>query len=213
MITIVFGNIGAGKTTYGARLVYQNEQKKKIISAIPFLKRFIKPYDRIYCNEPTMSNTIYFPVSDIGKYKLPVNSLFIIDEAGIELSNRNWKTLPWFSKNEVALSRHRGHDYVLLSQSIDIDIAWRQRTHDIILLTKFAGRTRCEHIRYKIDVDNQTHEVIEYYSKSEGFLNRLVARITGKIYSFSRRKYYKYFNSYVDNYPYPEKDTPSKYLS
>lgn len=212
MIEIIFGNIGSGKTTYGARLVYKNNKKKLLVKRFPFLRLFLRPYDRIYCNEPTMKDTIYFPASDIGKYRLPHNSLFIIDEAGIELSNRNWKKQEWYVKNEAALSRHRGHDYLLLSQVVDIDIVWRQRCHSMAILNKRGSRTLVEHIKYKIDVDNEKHEVVEYYSKYDGLLERLLAIILRRIYSFNRKKYYKMFDSFVDNYPYPEDQTPAKYL-
>lgn len=193
-------------------MVYKNNKKKLWVKRLPFLRPFLRPYDRIFCNETTMKDTIYFPASDIGKYRLPPNSLFIIDEAGIELSNRNWKKLEWYVKNEAALSRHRGHDYVLLSQVVDIDIVWRQRSHSMAILTKRGSRTLVERIRYKIDVDNEKHEVVEYYSKYEGFLQRLIARVLHQIYSFKRKKYYSMFDSFVDNYPYPEDETPAKYL-
>lgn len=212
MIEIVFGNIGAGKTTYGARMVYKNNQKKKWVKRFPFLKRILKPYDRIFCNESTMKDTIFFHASDIGKYRIPCNSLFIIDEAGIELSNRNWKKLEWYIKNEAALCRHRGHDYLLLSQTVDIDIVFRQRSQKLSILYKRGNRTLVEQIPYKIDVDNEKHELVESYTKYDGFLVRLVARLLGRIYSFNRRKYYKMFDSFIDNYPYPEDKTPANYL-
>lgn len=204
MITIYFGKPRAGKTTVLASIVQRNKRKQRLKSRLGWFGRFVRCYDYVYCNEPTIQDTKFVDVKKLGKWKMPVNSLILIDEAGIVLNNRDWKSLSPDLKALAALHGHRGIDIILASQTIDIDISFRQRCHQMYLVSKRAfGRSLIEPITYSIDVDNETHELIEAYSKPEGIRWLLSLLLPGGVTIFRRRPWYRYFDSYVDNYKYP----------
>ncbi len=204
MITIYFGKPRAGKTTVLASIVQRNKRKLKLKSRLGWFSRFVKCYDHVYSNEPTLQDTIYVDVKKLGQWRMPVNSLILIDEAGIALNNREWKSLSPDLKALAALHGHRGIDIILASQTIDIDISFRQRCHQMFLVSKRAfGRSLIEPITYSIDVDNDTHELIEAYWKPQGIRWIFSLIMPGGVSIFRRKPWYKYFDSYVDNYNYP----------
>ena len=214
MITIYFGKPRAGKTTVLASIVQQNKRRLWLKHKLGFFGRFVRCYDQVYSNEPTLQDTILVKVADLGKWCMPVNSLVLIDEAGLELSNRDWKSLSPHLKALAALHGHRGVDIVLASQTVDIDISFRQRCHQMYLVSKRAfGRSLIEPISYSIDVDNETHQLIEAYAKPSGLRWLISLLLPGGVRFFRRRRWYKYFDSYVDNYKYPAHGTVDYSLS
>lgn len=205
MIKIIFGKPRAGKTTYAAMLVQKNKRKLNFKKKHKFLGKFVRCYDYVFCNESTISDTLYFSVPNLGKFKFPPNSLVIVDEAGIELNNRNFKNLSPESKRFAAVHGHWGVDVLLLSQHVDIDLAYRSRCHEMSLIKNAGAFSIVEQIQYSPDVDNERHDLIEYYSKPEGLKWFLSFFRKGGNRLFYRRPWYKYFDSYVDKYEYPLK--------
>lgn len=206
MITIVFGKPRAGKTTYAAMVVQKNKRKLLFKQKHKFLGRFVRAYDHVFSNEPTLQDTSLFTVSLLGKFPFPQNSLVIIDEAGIELNNRNFKNLSNESKRFAAMHGHMRVDVLLLSQHVDIDLAYRSRCHSMILMSNRGTFSLIEPIAYSVDVDNERHELIEAYSKRTGLQKFLSFFLPRGCRLFYRPPWYKYFDSYTDDYPYPIKE-------
>lgn len=197
MISIFIGKPRAGKTTYLAKIANKCHKAK-----VKGKKKSKWYYDHVYCNEPSVKYTEYIPTKALGLWKTDGDCLFLLDEAGIELNNREWLTLPSYMKVEAALNGHRKHDIYLFSQSVDVDIVFRQRAQDIYLISKFGSFSVIRHVRYEPDVDNETHELKDFYTKATG----IMALFMGEIRLFFRPFYYKLFDSYVDDYPYKCKD-------
>lgn len=202
MIRIVFGKPRAGKTTYAASVVQRNKRKLALRSRLGRFGRFINCYSYVFSNEPTLSDTITFRVADLGKFKFPEHSLVVIDEAGIELNNRNFKTLTQESKRFAAMHGHQKVDVLLLSQHVDIDLAYRSRCHDMLLISNRGVFSLIEPIRYQIDVDNEKHELVEAYSKPQGLAKLLSFFLPRGCRFFYRPRWYKYFDSFVDDFHY-----------
>ena len=104
----IFAPPGTGKTTLAAKIVRDANKEGK----------------KVYCNVPIISANI-FDLKDLGKYDFS-HSKIIIDEAGFEVSNRNWHTN--LNDEQIkALKLHR-HD--------EIDKKFRELTTKLIMLQK-----------------------------------------------------------------------------
>jgi len=203
MISIFIGKPRAGKTTYLAKIAYKCYKARNNLKSKWH-------YDYVFCNEPSVKYTTYLPTYAMGTFKTEGSCLFLMDECGIELNNRDWFKLPKHLKVESALNGHRKHDIFLFSQTVDIDITFRQRAQDIYLISKLGSFSLVRHILYEPDVNNETHELQDMYTKSTG----LRVLFNGDLKLFYRPKYYKLFDSYVDDYKYPCEsytDAVSKY--
>lgn len=116
----IFAPPGSGKTTLAAKIVKDaNENNKKVFSNVPIITAY------------------EFNLSDIGKYDFS-NSVWIIDEAGSEFSNRNWHNN--LSKEQIEalkLHRHDNIDIYLFSQAYDdVDKKFRELTTQLLMLNK-----------------------------------------------------------------------------
>lgn len=209
MITGIFGKPRSGKTTYAARIVQKNKKKLKLVKRFPFLYRVLRPYDVIYCTDETIEDTITVTYESLGKWRPVRNSLLILEEAGIGLNNRNWKALSNDAAYLFALHGHIGCDILWSSQTVDVDKKLLSRTHSLYLCSRFFGYTVLLPISFSVDVDNETHQLVDAYSKPRG-LSAIFSVILpfGRGKMFRRRPYYKYFDSFVDNHDYTM-ETPS----
>lgn len=175
-------------------------------------------YDVIYCTDETMQDTVFVDYKDWGQFKPTWNSLFLGEEAGIGLDNRSYKDLSKFSKRFAAMHRHSGCDIFLVSQTVDIDKVYRQRAENLFHATKLGPFTILRRIVYQVDVDETTHTLMDMYKKLP-FLNWAIELIGSlrrknryqkirwkRSYIIYRPKWYKYFDSYVDNFDYPKPD-------
>ncbi len=182
---------------------------------ILFKKNF---YDVIYCTDPTIQDTVYIDYKDLGCFKPTWNSLFILEEAGIGLDNRSYKELTKHSKRFAAMHRHAGADLFLVSQTVDVDKAYRQRAEVMHHITKLGPFTLLRRIVFRVDVDENTHQLIDGYFKIptlkwifEMFSTlkkreRYKKRRWEKSFVIYRPAWYSYFNSYIDDYDYPMED-------
>ena len=149
--TIYFGIPGSGKSTV-ASLIAKKEMKKA------------KKGRRVFSNF-AIKGTYVLDKEDIGVYDM-TNSLLIVDEAGVDYDNRNWKDN--LNKDQVYFYKHYRHylcDIVMFSQALDIDIKLRNLS-DIYRIVKrsiipFFITTK--EIRKKIDINKETGELIERY--------------------------------------------------
>lgn len=181
-------------------------------------------YDVVYCTDETMQDTVFVDYKDWGRFKPTWNSLFLGEEAGIgALDNHEWKKLDKLSKRFAAIHRHMGVSIVLVSQTCDISTAYRFRSEKIYHATKLGPFTFLRRITYKVDV-NEAHELVDMYDKVPvlNWILELLGSISRKrrfakerwnySYFIYRPAWYKYFDSYVDNFDYPDIDPYFEYL-
>ena len=149
--TIYFGIPGSGKSTIAA-LIAKKEMKKR------------KKGRRVFSNF-AIKGTNVLNKEDIGVYDM-YNSLLIIDEAGVDYDNRNWKNN--LNPDQVYFYKHYRHyhcDIVMFSQSIDVDIKLRNLANEYRIVKKsiipFFVTTKL--IKKKIDINKDTGEIIDRY--------------------------------------------------
>lgn len=145
---IYFGVPGCGKTTFAAYL-----SKKR-------LKRCTKVYSNV-----EIKGCYAIEKNDIGRFDIS-DGLMILDEAGIEYNNRNYKK---FTDEEVSFfkkHRHYNIDIAIFSQDFkDMDIKLRKLATRYYLLKKsfipfcISRKT----IRKRIDINKDSGEIIERY--------------------------------------------------
>lgn len=236
MISIVFGKPGAGKSTIASFFVQRNKKKKdkyykKIGKSWLYKKlsdsehkffntrllNLLYPkhfFDVIYSTDETIQDTVYIEYEHIGLWKPTWNSCLIFEEVGVGFDNRSYKTLPKHAKRFFALHRHSGCDIVAISQTTDMDKSLRTRAEILFIASKVGQFTLVRKILFSIDVDEQTHQIVEGYFKITP-LRYIWELLTCKLPKHRKRKelfirsffiyrpfYYKYFDSFVDDYEY-----------
>lgn len=191
MFDVYFAPPRTGKTTFACALVSKMN------------KKFRKDPDyHVYSNVP-ISGAMLVSKSDIGQFLIS-DGLLIIDEAGVDFNNRDFKS---FGDDRTKFFKYHGHfclDVAVFSQSYNDmdkklrDLAtrmWLLRRHPLLPIV-VAIR-----IRKKIGINEFTKEICdEYYF--DGPIMRLFT--SKRIWAPA---YYKMFNSY-DRYDLPVKDFP-----
>lgn len=236
MIVEIFGKPGSGKSTAGAAFVQKNKRKKlryeqriaksklykKLTSKESKFNTFLvnllfskKFYDVIYSTDPTFQDTVVIDYEHLGMWRPTWNSCLILEEAGIGLSSRDFKKLTKESKRLAAMHRHNGCDILIISQSTDIDKAYRQRSEVMFIAKKIGPITWYHRIPYDIMVDEEKHDVVEGYFKLNPLIDLFESLISirkkhrlskfpfTRSHFIWRPKWYKYFDSYVDDFDYP----------
>ena len=208
--------------------VFRKETKwhLRLVNKLLYTKNF---YDVIYSTDPTFQDTIEIDYEHLGMWKPQWNSCLVLEEAGIGLSSRSYKSLSRESKRFAAMHRHAGCDILLASQTVDIDKAYRQRSQILFMVQKsflFPELTSLRRIIYSVDVDDQTHDLVDAYSKMKGipyFIELLISALNKKVRTAKfpfvrsrwvyRKKWYKYFDSFVDDFDYPMEDPYITYIN
>lgn len=202
MITGIFGKPRSGKTTYSAMIVQKNNRKKYF-----HLKHkwafWLRYYDVIYCTDPSIQGTITITYQELGKWKPTPNSLFILEEAGVGLNNRNFKSLTADATNLFATHGHNHCDILWSSQTVDVDLKLKSRTHIMYLARKLGGLTILSPISFSVDVDNEKHLLDDFYYKAVGF-EKLFNFLFRRTIIFRRKPWYKYFDSFNDEWIYKD---------
>ncbi len=146
---VYFGVPGSGKTTFAAYLS----------------KKRLKRKGQVYSNVPIKGTYQLNPVQDLGTYDVS-NALVIIDEAGIEYNNRNFKD---FKKNNLEFYKYHRHykcDVAIFSQDYaDMDLKLRKLATRYFLVKKsfFPFFIKRKLIQKKIGIDELTHDIIDQY--------------------------------------------------
>ena len=197
MIVIYYGKPRSGKTTALARIVKKNRIKTVVCDKLPFLRRFLKPYTEIYCTDPSMKYTTLISYDNLGKWKPKEGSCFILCEAGIGLNNRAWKSLSDDAKELFAMHGHAKCDMYADSQTVDIDITFRERAEKFFSVRKIGNSqfSLLIPIKFDIDVNDITQKIEECYKRARG-LKLLLLILFGQVKIIYRKFYYGYFDSW-----------------
>ena len=209
MIYGVFGKPRSGKSTFLARYVARALRARKCaqLPVIGSLFRKSKYYYRvIYSTEP-MAGCVTVSPFDIGTFEpggVPFGepSLFVIHEAGCCFNNRNHKSIPDHCTDFFAQHGHYLTDIIYDSQSVDIDKKLRNRTQSFYVVSKCPirrWRSKVVKVKYWIGVNSEAKKLDECYTEPMGLFESIFARLTGQVFTFSRRPFYCYFDSYSHN--------------
>lgn len=175
MISLIFANVGTGKTTLLAKLALEYGMSDK--------------YDLVLSNV-ALYGAKKFDVSDLG-YKHIRKAAIFIDEGAIELPNTT--KLDEKLKMFLRLHRHYECDIWIVSQSYeDVNIVVRRLYSSIWIMNRVPmigemSYYRCIH--KSIGIDDESHQIVEKYKFKFPwpFIN---------IRFMYRPLYYKYFDSY-----------------
>lgn len=143
----VFCPPGGGKTTMAADIV----------------RKSLKENKKVFSNKPIVG-AYRFEIQDLGKYEIK-DCVLIIDEAGGDLSNRNWhKNLTLKQIIILKLHRHLNIDIWLFSQAHgDVDNKFRELTTGLYMLKKSIIPFRIVARAIKKEVDLINGQIMEYY--------------------------------------------------
>lgn len=172
-IKVIFGSPGAGKTTHAAKIAQY------------CIKHKIPCYSNFFVEGAFEIS----PLDDLGIYTVS-GGIVLIDEAGIVVNNRKFKSLPQSFIEFLKLYRHfHIKDIYVYSQAPDdMDITIRRLATEFYLLRKsiipqFSYTRRIARIIGQIDPI--THQITDGYQYMP-FSKRY----------FFRPLYYKYFDSW-----------------
>ena len=113
----------------------------------------------------TILNTVPIEYKDVGTFRPTWNSLYVLEEAGIGIDSRQYKSLTTDSKRFAAMHGHQGVDVLVVSQTVDIDKAYRQRSQIMYIASKVGPFTLMRRITYSVDVDKTTRDLVDAYDK------------------------------------------------
>lgn len=149
VLTVWFGVPGAGKTTFAAWLVRHD----------------VRHHIPVWSNVPITGAYKFEPKDDIGNYMIS-NGRVIIDEAGIEYNNRDYKS---FSEKELYFFKYHRHYQLavdVFSQGYDdMDKKIRTLAQRLYVVKKsilpwFVYRKR---IAKRVGINETTKEIIDEY--------------------------------------------------
>lgn len=210
VLNVYFGVPGSGKTTFAAHLtkwaLHENvvirlcRRFNNPISRLILKSKYLKRKIPVYSNVPITGAYQLDPKEDIGTYLIE-NAKIIIDEAGIEYNNRNFKSFPPQAIYFYKYHRHYQTSVDVFSQSYeDMDITLRRLAQNFYVVRKslvpFCVVAR--RIRRKVGVDEQTKQISDLYSMGLPILD------TKRIFS---PPLWKLFNSYSRK-ELPQKEWP-----
>lgn len=151
----IFAPPGSGKTTLAAKI-----DKESLLDARP-----------VYSNVPLIGANKY-ELKDLGEKQFE-HCTIIIDEAGNEVSNRNWHNNLNNDQIEfLKLHRHYDVDIYLFSQSYgDVDNKFRELTTLLIMLKKSRIPFRINACAIKKCMDLINGQIVEFFEwdKSNSF--------------------------------------------
>ncbi len=199
VLNVYFGVPGSGKTTFAAYLTkwalrenpiitlcrkYNNKLTRAVLAS-PYLKRRID----VYSNVPITGAYKLDARADIGVHMIE-NAKIIIDEAGIEYNNRDYKNFPQEAIYFYKYHRHYKTSIDIFSQSYeDMDVTLRRLAQNFYVVRKslvpFCVVAR--RINRKVGVDEQTKQIADLYYMGYPILD------TKRIFS---PPLWKLFNSY-----------------
>ena len=147
-LEVFFGVPGSGKTTIAAWLA--NDAIKKGI--------------KVYSNVPIKGTYCIDPKKDLGVYLIE-ECLVIIDEAGLEHSNREFKSFSQHNRYFYKMHRHYRAKVAVFSQADDMDIVIRNLAFKFWLVKKsiLPYFVVAKGIHKYIGIDNISHDIKSMY--------------------------------------------------
>ena len=199
VLNVYFGVPGSGKTTFAAYLTrwalhenviirfcrrHQNPVTRALLNS-----RYLKRRIDVYSNVPITGAYVLNAREDIGHYMIE-DAKVIIDEAGIEYNNRNFKSFPQEAVYFYKYHRHYRVSVDVFSQSYeDMDVTLRRLAQNFYVvrrsLVPFCVVAR--RIRRRVGVDEHTKQIADLYALGLPVLD------TKRIFS---PPLWKLFNSY-----------------
>lgn len=181
-LVIYLGIPGSGKTTIASALVQKQYKKNERYNRKHEYKK------KIYSNVPIINSCRLEPKQDLGVYDA-VNGTVLIDEANLEFSNRDWKTLEKKVIRYTKLFRHYGIDnFIMFSQALDQDVTFRNLAHKVCIVRKslIPGWTIIRDLKREIKPHEEQGDIRDFYSYKN----------FGGIHLLYRKPYYKFFDSF-----------------
>ena len=134
---------GSGKTTFAAYLAKKRQKRGKKNKSL----------GRVLSNVP-IKGSYKIEKTDIGHFMIK-DCLLLMDEAGIDYNNRNFKK---FSDDEIyfyKFHRHYNVDIAMFSQDFDVDIKLRKLATRLFIVNKsiFPGFVKRRLITKKVGID------------------------------------------------------------
>lgn len=175
-LNVYFGVPGSGKTTYAAYLAKQAQKESIIIRLCRRLPcRFTRwilngsNWKRAYpvwSNVPIQGTYRLNAKTDIGVYMIQDGKM-IIDEAGVEFNNRDYKSFPKAAVHFFKYHRHYGVSVDVFSQSFeDMDVTIRRLAQNFYVVRKsvIPFLVSIKRIRRKVGIDENSHQLVDAYS-------------------------------------------------
>lgn len=189
-LSIVFAPPRSGKTCLATHL------------ALHYAKRGVRVYGNVPMKLPEKYAHMYTLIdwSDVGKYDFN-NCELLIDEAGVDLNNRDYKNL---LKSTIKFLKYHGHyrcGMWYFSQSHnDMDITVRKLADDYYVVGKtllfpFTHTIKMKHIIRTIGINKMTNQIEDIFQFSKF-----------STYRFNAKKVFNMFNSYSTYYLPPHPD-------
>ncbi len=199
VLNVYFGVPGSGKTTFAAYLtrwaLHENaiirfcRRHQNPVTRVLLNSRYLKRRIDVYSNVPITGAYMLNAREDIGHYMIE-DAKVIIDEAGIEYNNRNFKSFPQEAVYFYKYHRHYRVSVDVFSQSYeDMDVTLRRLAQNFYVvrrsLVPFCVVAR--RIRRRVGVDEHTKQIADLYALGLPVLD------TKRIFS---PPLWKMFNSY-----------------
>lgn len=143
-VNVYMGVPGAGKTTIAAKLA-----KRDIKKGIP-----------VWSNVPIKGTYKIDPQKELGVYHIEAGRL-IIDEAGNEFNNRDFKTFPPEVRKWLKLHRHYGMKVDVFSQADDSDITFQRLAYMyyIVFPSLIPYFVVAKPVKRHIGINKETHKI------------------------------------------------------
>lgn len=203
VLNVYFGVPGSGKTTFAAYLTKWALHENALIrfcrkypnrlTDLLLNSRYLKRRIDVFSNVPITGAYQLSAKEDIGHFMIE-NAKIIIDEAGIEYNNRNYKT---FSQEAIYFYKYHRHyktSVDIFSQSYeDMDVTLRRLAQNFYVvrrsLVPFCVVAR--KIRRKVGVDEHTKQIMDLYAMGIPIIDtkRIFAPSLWKLFnSYSRKE-------------------------
>lgn len=174
-LNVYFGVPGSGKTTYAAYLARCASRESIVIR---LCKRFPCRFTNwilagncwkralpVWSNVPIAGTYRLNAREDIGQVMIQDGKM-IIDEAGVEFNNRDYKSFPKPAIRFFKYHRHYGVSVDVFSQSFeDMDVTLRRLAQNFYVVKRsvLPWFVVTKRIRRKVGIDDNTHQLCDHY--------------------------------------------------